>query len=249
MATTVIDAYFGGNTFDELSTVQIQMFTGAPESATRTEVLNGANAAVLGDEIIQWTTATDLGDGLYELSGLLRGRRATEAYIISGHAVYERFVILDDNLVRLPLGTGVIGLRMVYRAVTFGAIEQNPTFDDQVTHIGGSALPAVVCNCQAVRNDEGVLIRWHRRDRLAWEWDDEIELPNSERDERYWVNVGLQYVFVYEPQFTYTLAMEAADFPLEEELALSVTVSIQQVSSTVGLGFIETFTLGTLEGD
>ena len=64
------------------------------------------------------------------------------------------------------------------------ADEQNPVFDDQVRHIGGSIIPALVCNVTGVRTDAGVLIRWHRRDRLAWEWMDEIELPNSEDSEK-----------------------------------------------------------------
>ena len=54
---------------------------------------NGANAALLGEEIIQFQTAILVGAGLYTLSNLLRGRRATEG-ATSSHAVGENFVLL-----------------------------------------------------------------------------------------------------------------------------------------------------------
>lgn len=252
-ATTVLGDYFGGNTFDELNTVTVRMFNSAPESATRDDVLNGANAAVLGDEIIQWTTATDLGDDLYELSGLLRGRRATEQQIGS-HAVSDRFVVLDSSLVRLPLGNGVIGTRVVYRAVTFGATEQNPTFDDQVRHIGASVIPALVANVQGVRTDAGVLFTWDRRDRLAWEWQDEIELPLSEDLERYTIEIftgsaGVPIRIendITESQWLYQAVYEEADFGIIEGVSFPIayrTVKVYQMSQQVGRGFSEEITV------
>jgi hypothetical protein len=37
-------------------------------------VLNGANACLIGNEVIQFQTATLIGDNQYRLSGLLRGQ-------------------------------------------------------------------------------------------------------------------------------------------------------------------------------
>jgi hypothetical protein len=248
MATTVIGTYLGGNTFDELNTVQVRMFSGTPESATRVAVLDGANVGVLGDEIIQWTTATDLGDDIYELSGLLRGRRATEQFIGAGHALNERFVVLNTSLVRLPLGTGVIGSNLIYRAVTFGAAEQDSVFDDYIRHIGGSAIPALVANITGVRTAAGVLFRWTRRDRLAWEWADYINLPISEDLERYTIEIytasdGAPIRIVNDittNEYLYTAAQESEDFETLEGIDFPLpvrTLYVYQMSQQAGRGF------------
>ncbi|MEQ1548923.1 MAG: phage tail protein, partial [Chakrabartia sp.] len=68
-------------------------------------LLSGANLAMLGDELIQFRSAQLIAPGRYRLSGLLRGRRATEA-AISSHRVGERFILLErDTLLTLPLTT------------------------------------------------------------------------------------------------------------------------------------------------
>ena len=65
------------NTFDEANTVTVTLLGGALFSTSEFLVLNGDNAALLGDEIIQFKTATLVSGTTYILSGLLRGRRGT----------------------------------------------------------------------------------------------------------------------------------------------------------------------------
>jgi hypothetical protein len=250
-ATTILGYYYGGNTFDELNTVDVQMFYGAPSSATATAVLNGANVGIVGDEIIQWKTATDLGNSNYRLSGLLRGRRATEQQMLN-HALYDRFVLLDTTgLERLTLANGIIGLTRNYRPVTFGGVE-NPVFDVAHAHIGGSAIPALVANITATRTTFGIMIRWRRRDRLAWDWADSIELPLNETQERYTIEIFTSFAGVVvrtindiaTNEYLYTVADEFFDFDALGDYPLdTITVKIYQVSSSAGRGFSERRTL------
>ncbi|MFZ1414846.1 MAG: phage tail protein, partial [Defluviicoccus sp.] len=84
--------------FDRGNAVDVALTDGVLLSAPEADVLNGANGALLGEEIIQWTTATLIGTRRYRLSGLLRGRLGTE-YAIYDHSVGERFIVLQ------PVGT------------------------------------------------------------------------------------------------------------------------------------------------
>ncbi len=62
-------------TWDEDNSVQIALAQGTLDSKTALEVLNWANVALLGDEIIQWRNATLLATNLYQgLDGLQSDR-------------------------------------------------------------------------------------------------------------------------------------------------------------------------------
>jgi PAS domain-containing protein len=89
-------------TWDDAGALEVQLETGALDSATALEVLNGDNtAALIGldgtAEVIQFRDAADLGSGRYRLTTLLRGRRGTEDQIAM-RGVGDVFVLLDDAL-------------------------------------------------------------------------------------------------------------------------------------------------------
>jgi hypothetical protein len=67
------------------------------ESCTYDQLLAGTeNAAIIGDEIIQFMTVNPLGNGLYELTGILRARRGTN-YATQNHTAGERFIMLQTD--------------------------------------------------------------------------------------------------------------------------------------------------------
>ncbi|MDZ4255241.1 MAG: phage tail protein, partial [Sulfuritalea sp.] len=90
---------FGNEQFDETNTVDVTLISGELSSVTRDQVLDGSNVALLGSEIIQFKTATLLSAGKYRLSSLLRGRLGTD-HAISGHAINERFVLIERSTLR-----------------------------------------------------------------------------------------------------------------------------------------------------
>ncbi|GAB3388079.1 phage tail protein [Lysobacter fragariae] len=77
--------------FDPGATVSVHV-RGQLSSVTFEEILAESNAAMIGDELIQFQTATDLGDGDYTLTGLARGRLHTKP---TTHGDAERFVLLN----------------------------------------------------------------------------------------------------------------------------------------------------------
>nr|HVY12830.1 phage tail protein [Alphaproteobacteria bacterium] len=103
---------------DRVNSVTVGLLRGEVSSCSLAELLNGANAALLGDEIIQFQTAVLNDDGSYTLSNLLRGRRATPT---DTHAAGERFVLLQTETVRfLPLTLSDRGRDYDFRAASTG---------------------------------------------------------------------------------------------------------------------------------
>lgn len=105
--TTVdaLDAYTGQSwtagsatvTWDNTSTVQVQLDNGTLSTVTQAQVLVGENWALIGNEIVGFTTATLDGPGLYTLSGFLRNLRdqiAEPDIDADSHVGGERFVLL-----------------------------------------------------------------------------------------------------------------------------------------------------------
>jgi len=57
----------------------------------------GTNLALLGGELIQFTTADPVGPGQFRLSGLVRGLRGTP---IAAHEVGDRFVLIEAQALK-----------------------------------------------------------------------------------------------------------------------------------------------------
>jgi hypothetical protein len=60
--------------------------------ATMTEMMNRSNLAIIGDELINFSTVEQIGDNDWLLGGLLRGRKGSDP---AAHVAGERFVFLD----------------------------------------------------------------------------------------------------------------------------------------------------------
>lgn len=66
------------------------------ESITNDELLRGLNAAWIGGEIIQFKTATLVGENMYKISNIVRARRGTN-YAVNSHVLNEGFVLLEEE--------------------------------------------------------------------------------------------------------------------------------------------------------
>jgi hypothetical protein len=93
---------------------------GELQSVTEIAVLNGANVCVIGDEVLQFQTATLIGDNQYRLSRLLRGRLGTE-WAIAGHVAGERFIMLTNALARELVASSGWSISKKYKPVTIGS--------------------------------------------------------------------------------------------------------------------------------
>lgn len=86
--------------------------------ATQAEMQNRNNLAIIGDELINFSTVEQIGDKTWELGGLLRGRKGSP---ISAHVAGERFVLLDRvdlNFIEAELFE--LGRPLTFRVTSFG---------------------------------------------------------------------------------------------------------------------------------
>lgn len=148
----------------------------------------GENRMLVGREVIQFAAAESLGEGRWEISGLLRGRGGTEAEAGAGHPSGTQVTLLDDRTiaVRPEILTGSSAQR-------FGAIGQT---DDEpvfaVTENAGASRkpPTPVHPRISTTPDGGQALSWTRRARGGWAWLSEVEQPLVEQMESYEVGLG-----------------------------------------------------------
>jgi hypothetical protein len=105
------------------------------ESTTPDALLNNYNRAVVGDEVIQFQTATHLGDNHYALTGLIRARYNTKPV---EWPIGTRFVLLDSTVSFVQAQQWMLGLDLMFKPVSFGTLEDDTvpteyTFDEAVS--------------------------------------------------------------------------------------------------------------------
>lgn len=232
-------------TWDETSKVQIALTQGTLDSKTALEVLNWANVAILGDEIIQWRNATVLASGLYELSGLLRGRRGTE-WAVGLHTIGERFVVLaEDGVYRAPLPSTEISKTAYYKAIPDGG-----NWDDAPSNPfvfkGNSLRCFSPVQVKGMRDGGGNLtIIWKRRTRWYGEWQDGVDVPVFEAAEQYEVDIlsgttVKRTITTTAPTAAYSSADQVVDFGSAQN---AVAVAVYQINAVTGRGQVRQVTI------
>lgn len=228
------------NVFDIVNTVDVILLSGDLSSTTKQGVLNGANVAVLGNEIIQFQTATLIAENKYRLSMLLRGRLGTE-HEVGTHALAERFVLLSPTIARIAMQSSLIGLGRHYKAVSVGGT-LGTTEEEQFTYTGKTLKPFSPVHIEGERNLPAAndwTVSWIRRTRIGGSWQDGVDVPLNEESERYHVQVmdGGNPVRTVEgittPSFVYTEAQQIEDFGSAQS---TITLKVYQVSAIVGRG-------------
>lgn len=156
-------------------------------AADTRQLAEGANRALVGEEIVQFLDAAPLGDGRWRLSGLLRGRGGTEA-AIAAHTEGEAFALLDARLVSLD--AGVLGTGADRQVVALGRGDPQPVAS-AVLLAGITMRPlAPVHPRRTVADDGACTFAWTRRARGGWAWRDGVDVPLVEQSERYLVTLG-----------------------------------------------------------
>lgn len=214
---------------DDRSSVDVALFHSAMtlQGCSDAALVNGANAAMIGEELVQFGRADPLGSGRYRLSRLLRGRRGTE-WATAGHDIGERFVLLEtESLLTIDLPMGAIGGTMEMMANGIG--DGMPA--TAVATVTGAALrPPAPVHLHIERIGADVGIRWTRRSRVGWTWIDGGDAPLGEEQERYRIEIepsvgSLRTVDVTAASYFYSIAQRQADGATGAE---SARISVRQ---------------------
>ncbi|MBB4212676.1 phage tail protein [Rhodothalassium salexigens] len=207
-------------------------------SVTEADVLTGANAAVIGDELVQFATADLVAPGQYRLSGFLRGRKGTEA-AIAGHQPGEPFVLLTGGgIQRVTMAVAELGIERAYKAASVGTLVSDAT-PLAFTWTGRSGRPLAPVHVQARRDGDDLIWSWIRRTRLDAPWLDGVDAPLGEGAEAYEVDIlddqgaVVRTLRVTRPTATYTGADQLADFGALRD---TMTLRVHQLSARFGRG-------------
>lgn len=224
--------------WDEANSLTVVLNHGQLESRGRAAVLNGANAALVGREIIQFRDAVLTAPDTYVLSGLLRGRRGTE-HAIAGHGAGEAFLLLTSyDLVRVPLALSVLGRERQFKGITVG-LAQDSQAGIPFTFRGTSMKPYAPCHVRGRRSGDDWVLSWVRRTRIGGGWSDGTDVPLAEEREQYDVeildggSIRRSFFGLTAPSATYSAAQQVADFGAPQT---ALAVRVFQVSARVGRG-------------
>lgn len=229
--------------FDAAHTVEVSLTdtTWTLESVAKTDVLRGLNRAMLGNEMIGFTTATSTGTaGHYTLSGLLRGMQGTD-WAVAGHAAGDRFVLLEANgqIVNVSEDLTQRNTARSFKAVTSGGLIDDASATS-FTAVYRRLMPLSPVHITATRDgSNNVTLTWVRRARLNAQWYDNADVALDETTESYSIDI-LNGVTVVR---TLTSASPTVDYLAADATSDGLTpgdpvsLRVYQISSRVGRGF------------
>jgi GTA TIM-barrel-like domain/Putative phage tail protein len=246
---TVFGFYSGPlHRFDRSNVLRVTLDFGELESVTEEALLNGANLAAIenadGDwELIQFETAALVETGTYDLSGLLRGINGTEGAMRDPVAPGARFVLVNSAVTPLNLRPDEIGLALSYKyGPTTESLEASSYGTATHAFEGLGLRPLRPVHLQGKRDPAtgDWTFLWLRRTRTGGDSWQGLEVPLGEDEERYRLDIldgpggaVLRTIETTEPIFSYTSAMQTADFGAPQ---WNVSIRVAQVSPVYGPG-------------
>lgn len=246
--------------WDRANSIQVLIKGGTLTSATEAEINadRSINQAVIGAqdrwEVINFTTATLLGDDVWELSGFLRGRRGTE-WACDTHLAGDEFWLAED-LKRDTYGLSSVGTTEQFKGQTLGR-DPIGAPEIEVTLSGDSLKPYAPANLAAERDlaTGDWTITGVRRTRLGGDWVGGTSIPLSEASEDYDVVImsgdtevrSLTVTIDGDGNFsaTYSASNQSTDFGSAQA---TIDIAAYQISDAVGRGFAARL-LATESGD
>lgn len=218
----------------------MKLNTGALQSVTLLEMLNGANAAALEGangnwEVFQFADAEEIDPGIWVLSTLLRGQLGTDDAFAHPAQAGARFVMLDGAVVPAGLRSDEIGRELNWRCGPVGYDLSNRYATTFISVGGMRALrPLSPVRLRGLRMSNGDhQFGWTRRGRIDADSWLASEIPLGEDEELYSVQLMQGENIIAsaecdEPRWTVPAAQIAG---LDE-----VVLQVRQISRAVGHG-------------
>ena len=174
----------------------------------------GANRLMIGGEVVQFARAEALGARQWRLRGLLRGRGGTETEAAAGHPLQTSVILLDDSLV--PLDPAAVPPLASTRIAAIGSGDPDMVIAE-LRNPGLSRRPLVPVHPRlTVTPYNSWILCWTRRARGQWRWDDFVDVPLIEEQERYLVGYGPTTA----PLVAWSIAEPRIEFSPEERSLL-----------------------------
>lgn len=236
-------AWAPAGVWDRGPALQVKMRGGSLASADAARVLNGANAAAIGDgtpegwEVFQFREAVLVAPDTWEIRLRLRGQAGTDATMPAVWPAGSWFVALNGVPEQIDLAASARGLSRHYRIGPASEPYDHASYRHVEAAFRGVGLrPYAPAHLRMRRAGGDPVLSWIRRTRIdgdAWEG---REVPLSEASERYLLRViqggaTRREVELAAPEWAYTAALRAAD-----GVAGTVTIAVAQLSERFGAG-------------
>lgn len=210
--------------WDRGAPLRVRLSAGELGSASILSVLNGANAMAIGDgtsgnwEVFQFANAQIVAPDTYDLSLRLRGQAGTDGIMPPVWPIGSTVVLLDLALAQVDLALSARGLARHYRIGGAARGFDDPNVTLRIEAFDGFGLrPYPVSHLRATVTLTGdILLDWKRRTRIDGDGWQVVEVPLGEEAEAYHLRIlqGSGILAEYGctgPQFTYSVALRAAD--------------------------------------
>lgn len=223
---------------DMTSSVDVVLHDGDAMLAPASDavLINGANACMIGNELLQFGRVDEIGPATYRLSRLLRGRRGTERHM-AGHAADEPFILLQPDALFAVGGNHAVAGRTLEMAAQ--GIGDTSLVSVQRTVVGRALMPPSPVHLRVEGSAaSGLEIGWIRRSRLGWAWNGGADVPLGEEQEAYLLEIvaggdTLRSAVMGAPGWFYPSGAISADLAAAGAAGLSVQV---RQRGTFGLG-------------
>lgn len=223
----------------------VQLTTGTLASISDEELLQGANAAAIGNveegwEFIQFGRADLIGTRSYHLSRLLRGQSGSEPEMRATRPAGQRFVLLNAAVVQPDLSLAQASLEQNWRI----GPEQYDLSRSQLSLTHRAKLlglrPLSPVHARAARLGSDVRFSWIRRTRFDSDSWDIGDVPLGEEREAYLLEIlsgsaVRRTLTLGEPGYLYKAADIKADFGADPR---SFIIRVSQLSTVFGPGAV-----------
>ncbi len=229
---------------DRSGALRVRLTAGVLASAALDDVLNGANAAAIGDgssanwEVFQFTDVSLVSAGVYDITGRIRGQAGTDALASLIWPAGSVFVLLNGTPKQISLGASERGLARHYRIGPAGRGVDDPSYTHLVEAFDGIGLrPLAPVHLRANAAISGdVTVTWVRRTRIDGDSWQSVDVPLGEDSESYQVQVLASGAVVrtetaIAPVWTYTAADQTAD-----GISGAYSIQVAQISARFGPG-------------
>ena len=230
--------------WDRGPALRVRLSAGALASAPLEDVLNGANAAAIGDgdganwEVIQFADATLVGEDLWDITMRLRGQAGSDATMPPDWPVGSLFVLLDGGPQQIDMALSARGLSRHYRVGQAAKSYDHPSYVHRDLAFDGIGLrPYAPAHLRAPQVGTGREITWIRRTRIDGDSWQGTDVPLGEDVESYILRIrdtdGVlqREASVGVPAFSYSDTMRASD-----GVTAPYTIEVAQVSARFGPG-------------
>ncbi|KIC08355.1 phage host specificity protein [Leisingera sp. ANG-M1] len=234
----------GSGRWDLGADLQVKLIFGSLESREAQAVLNGANAAAIGDgsaenwELFQFREAELIAPQTYLLRGRLRGQLGTDAVMPEVWPAGSFVVLLDGTPVQMELAPEQRRRLRHYRIGPARRALDDPSFVHLQESFDGIGLRPYAPVHLRVAGELGadIEVSWIRRTRIEGDSWDLAEVPLGEEVEAYRIRVMRGTTVLREetaaaPQWSYSAAGQAADGVLAGDV-----LEVAQLSARYGAG-------------